>query len=119
MSTRIGDTERFKKKSNLMGKLLSKIQLARWKARQDAVTDIWKRNNLDNPTKRQGYKLEELKTLGSDGQEVIRFQLWQLLDQSVITISSEIKSEISTGIPKGVEDDVRGEEEVDPTSSPI
>lgn len=115
----MNELKRRPKPTNLLGKLLSKIMYARWQANEKAIEDLWKRNGLDNPTKRQGYKMEELKSVGTEGTEHTTYRLWKLVDQSVVTISSEIKTAVRTGITREDQDDASRATKANPTDSPI
>lgn len=106
-------------KTTLMGKLLGKVQSARWEAKREAVVDLWARNGLENPTKRQGYTVQEIKTVSKDGAEVTTYRLWKLVDQSTVTIESKVTSKVQTGITKGDADELRGAEENNSTESPL
>lgn len=89
-----------KKQPTLMGKLLNRVRFERIMARERAEAGLWKRNNLENPKTREGYKLAETKVVYTDGKEVTELRLYKLIDAAVVTISSEVSSEIVDGIHK-------------------
>lgn len=89
-----------KKEPTMFGKLLNRVRFERTMAREKAETALWERNNLGNPTKRDGYKLAETKVVHKDGKEVTELRLYKLIDAAVVTISSEVSSEIVDGIHK-------------------
>lgn len=80
--------------TTLMGKLLNKVREARWVARSKAQTDLWKRNKLDNPAKREGYRIEEIKSTTRDGNEHFTYQLWKMIDEEKVSIDTEVITQI-------------------------
>lgn len=82
----------------MMGKLLSRVHSARYFSRQQAEDELWKRNKLDNPTKRDGYKLAETAIVHRDGTEYKELRLYKLVDAAIVKISSEVNVETSFGI---------------------
>lgn len=92
------------KEPTLMGKLLSRVRFERKIARERAEAALWERNNLSNPTTRDGYKLAETKVVHRDGKEVTELRLYKLIDAAVVTVSSEVHSEIAEGIGRLRED---------------
>jgi hypothetical protein len=88
------------KKPTMLGKLLNNVRFARWSVRQKAIDDLWKRNGLENPALRKGWKLAETTQINRDGTEIVEYRLYKLMDSSVTKITSEVKSEIQTGLDK-------------------
>ena len=84
----------------MMGKLLSRVHLARWQSRDQAERELWKRNGLDNPTKRDGYKLAETAVVHRDGTEYKELRLYKLVDAAIVKISSEVNVETTFGVDK-------------------
>lgn len=105
-------------KKTLMGVLLSKVANVRWKIREDAAQELWKRNGLDNPTKRQNYRMIQDTTIASDGSEVTTVKLWKLVDKEVVTLAGDIKITKREGIEQGDEYSDRAAPK-NTTSSPI
>lgn len=84
--------------TTMMGKLLSRVHFARWHSRDDAERALWKKNGLDNPTLRAGYKLAETSTVHRDGTEYKELRLYKLVDAAIIKISSEVNTETQFGL---------------------
>lgn len=84
----------------MFGKLLNRVRYERMIARDKAERELWKRNNLDNPAQREGYKLAETKVVHRDGKEVTELRLYKLIDASVITVESEVRSMMEAGVEK-------------------
>lgn len=91
------------KKTNLMGALLRKVAAVRWQIKRDAAERLWKRNGLDNPTKRQGYRMIEDTIIGKDGSEATTVKLWKLIDKEVVILHGDIKIETREGVEQGDE----------------
>lgn len=106
------------KNKTLMGVLLSKVANVRWEIRRQAAERLWKRNGLDNPTKRQGYKMIEDTGINSDGSEVTTIKLWKLIDKEVVTLAGDIKITTREGVEQGDEYSDRAAPKSN-TSSPI
>ena len=81
-------------KVTLFGKLLNKVRYERQLAREKAIRELWSRNGLDNPVKRDGYRIETSVVVGRDGNEATKFELWKKLDESVIIVSSQVTTEV-------------------------
>lgn len=81
-------------KPTLMGKLLVKVRNARNEARRTTTDELWKRNKLDNPVKRDGYRIEEIKTVDSEGNETIKLQLWHKVDEAIVSVDTEVSAHI-------------------------
>lgn len=90
-------------KKTLMGGLLSKISQVRYQIKYDAAMELWKRNGLDTPTKRNGYTMKEESSISSDGSEVTTIKLWKLVDKEVVTLSGDIKITKRQGVEQGDE----------------
>ena len=90
-------------KKTLMGVLLSKVQAVRYQIKHDAVLELWKRNGLDNPTKRSGYKIKEETEIMRDGSEVTTIKLWKLVDKEVVKLEGDIKITNRKGVEQGDE----------------
>lgn len=80
--------------TTLMGKLLNKVRTVRWESRRKAEADLWKRNKLENPTSRDGYRIEEIRSVTKDGKENLTFQLWKKIDEEKVSIDSEVIAKI-------------------------
>lgn len=105
-------------RTTLIGKILNKLAAERKSLREGAIKKLWLENGLDNSTRRQGYKIKEIKTVNSNGDEVISFQLWKLVDQNTLTISTEITGKID-GIKQKEVNNASGATQNDSTKSPI
>lgn len=105
-------------KLTLMGQLLKKVQSARWMAKRDAAEALWKKNGLDNPTKRAEYRMIEESSVTRDGAEVTTLKLWKLVDKSIVTLESSINVEVKEGRDRGDEYSERATPAND-NSSPI
>lgn len=90
-------------KVTMFGKLLSNVRAVRFTAKQKAQDELWKRNGLDNPAKRNGYRMAETQSINRDGTEVVEYRLYKLIDASVVTISSTVTHKIENGL-QNVED---------------
>lgn len=86
------------KPGTMFGKLLTRVHNARHYSRLQAQNELWRRNGLEKAEKREGYKIAETKEMHRDGTEVVEYRLYKLIDASVVTLSSEVKSEVVTGI---------------------
>lgn len=86
---------------NMFGKLLTRVQNTRKMARAQAVADLWRRNNLNPNT--GGFRLAETEMVQRDGTEVTEYRLYKLIDCSVVTVTSEVKHSVETGINAAVE----------------
>ncbi len=87
-----------KKNTTLMGKILARVHNARYETRAIAERELWKRNGLDNPTKRDGYKLAETASVARDGTEVVEYRLYKLIDRAQIIISSDVRTTTHFGL---------------------
>lgn len=101
-----------------MGQLLKKVQAVRWQAKRDAAEALWKKNGLDNPTKRAEYRMIEESSVTRDGAEVTTLKLWKLVDKSVVTLGTDISIDIREGREDGDEYSNRAAPTSD-NSSPI
>lgn len=77
-------------KKTTFGTLLNNFRFQRQEARRKAQSDLWNRNGLDNPSKREGYKIESVVIPGKDGSEVTAFELWKKVDEAAIIIDTEV-----------------------------
>ena len=93
------------KKNTLLGRILSTVRTERQLARDKAVTELWKRNNLANPTKRDGYRMAETSTVSRDGTEVTEYRLYKLIDRALVTTSSKIATDVKYGQEAALDDD--------------
>lgn len=82
------------KRKTIMGSLLNTFRYERQRAREAAQADLWKRNKLVNPTKRDGFKIEEDVRVGKDGHETTYYALWKRVDEIAIDVSIDVKSEV-------------------------
>jgi hypothetical protein len=80
------------KKKTLMGTLLTDFRAKRYEIITKSANEIWKKNKLDNPTKRGGYELHESQIHGTDGSLIIVTQLWKKLDETRVKISANIEA---------------------------
>jgi hypothetical protein len=109
-------------KPNLFGKILNAIRIARMQNEEKVVKDLWDRNGLGNPLRRDGYKIEEDIRSTENGTQRTMYRLWKLVDQSELVMRTEITTEVVTGIPKGKGDGTRQDDRVVPannTNSPL
>ena len=83
-----------KKNTSIMGQILNQWREARWLARSEIQSTLWKRNKLDNPTKRDGYKIEMEVRNGTGGKELIYAALWKRVDEEKIEIALDVKAEV-------------------------
>lgn len=81
-------------KKTIMGSLLNTFRYERQRAREKAQADLWERNQLNNPTQRDGYKIEESVRVGKDGHESTGYTLWKKIDEIAIDVSIDVKSEV-------------------------
>lgn len=81
-------------KKTMFGKLLNQVRFEREMARNKTESLLWKRNKLDNPAKRDKYRMEHIRILGKDTEEVTKIQLWHLVDEAVVVMSTDVSSEI-------------------------
>lgn len=79
---------------NIYGKMLNRLRYERQVAREQAEADIWKRNGLDNPNQRNGYKLAETQRVNRDGTEITELRLYKLIDSATIVLSAEVSAQI-------------------------
>lgn len=86
------------KNVTLMGKLLSRVHNARHYSNIQAIDELWKRNSLANPAKRDGYKLAETSVVHRDGTEVKEYRLYKLIDATVVTITTDVNTTIELGL---------------------
>lgn len=86
---------------NMFGKLLTRVQNTRKMARTQAVADLWRRNKLNPNT--GGYRLAETDMVQRDGTEITEYRLYKLIDCSVVTVRSEVKHSIETGLGAAIE----------------
>jgi hypothetical protein len=67
-------------------------------ARDKLDRDLWERNKLDNPTKRDDYEMRQSEVTDKEGNTVIKSELWQKIDEarvqvSINVVSKELKEE--------------------------
>lgn len=107
-------------KPNLFGKILNGIRIARMTHEEALLKDLWERNGLANPTRRDGYKIEEDVRSTENGTQRTMYRLWKLVDQSELVMTTEITSKVITGIPKErSHGDGNGTVQRDNTNSPL
>lgn len=82
---------------NLFGKTLSKLKFTKWSAVDDAKRQLFKRHSIDFKNADQ-YKIVEDRIVGRNGEERIELRLYELKDAAVVTIKSEVTSELQGGI---------------------
>ena len=80
----------------MFGVLLEQIRQKRKILRDEALRGLYKRNNISLGM--SGYKIEESKPINLRGVESVEYRLYKLIDCSVVTISSEIKAVVETGL---------------------
>jgi hypothetical protein len=83
--------------ATMVGKLMSRVHNARYWSHQEAMDELWKRNDLENPTLRGDYKLEESEVVYKNGTEVRELKLYKLVDAAVVTIETQISSNAQMG----------------------
>lgn len=98
------------KQPTMMGKLLSRVHSARYFSYREAEAALWKRNKLENPTKRDGYKIAETSVVHRDGTEYKELRLYKLIDAAIVKISSEVNVETTFGTDKLRENNRDGEQ---------
>lgn len=81
----------------LMGKLLARLRYERAASRERAIERLWKRNGLENPKLRQGYKLAISEPLVRDGEEVIEYRLYKLVDRTITKVRGRVDVEVVDG----------------------
>ena len=81
---------------NMFGKLLTRVQAERKSSRERTIADLWRRNKL-NPNA-NGYKLAETQIINRQGAEITEYRLYQLVDCTVVTITSEVTAAVETGL---------------------
>ena len=85
---------------NVLGKMLNSIRLIREWEIPKAEKELWDRNGLENPAKREGYKIEATTRSSSSGSESTRLQLWKLIDQTEVNIEINVKHAVVTGVTR-------------------
>lgn len=81
------------KRKTLMGTLLTDFRAKRHEIINKSAREIWKKNKLDNPTKRGGYELHESQVHMPDGSLLVVTQLWKKIDETRVKISHSIESD--------------------------
>lgn len=81
------------KRKTMMGTLLTDFRAKRHEVITKSANEIWKKNKLDNPTKRGGYEIHESQVHMPDGSLVVVTQLWKKVDETRVKISHNIKSD--------------------------
>lgn len=79
-------------KNTVFGKLLTRFHNARVQTRLQAEHELWRRNGLGNPAKRDGYKLAHSEKVMRDGNEVREIRLYKLIDTATITIDANVQT---------------------------
>lgn len=74
-----------------MGTLLATFRAAKMKAISEGKETLWKRNKLENPTKRHKYEIRETVVSGGDKTDIV-LELWQKVDSEHIRLTADIKS---------------------------
>lgn len=82
---------------NLFGKTLKKLRGMRHMAVEQAKHLMLERHKIDYMN-RDKYKIVEDCIVLPSGKEVTELRLYQLVDAAVITIDTEVKSELQGGI---------------------
>lgn len=91
--------------TTLFSKLLNKVRVARIVVRKEAQDNLWLRNKLNNPAKRQGYRIEEKKTVTEDSKENSTYQLWKLIDEEEVSIDTEVITRLIKNDDWGMKND--------------
>lgn len=81
------------KTKTLMGTLLTDFRAKRYEAITQSAQEIWKKNKLDNPKKRDGYEIHESQVHMPDGSLIVVTQLWHKVDEIRVKVSHNIKSD--------------------------
>lgn len=76
-----------------MGRLLSTFKVERDQARKKLEEDLWKAHDLESEKSRSGYEIHESRVHNSDGDTVIKLELWQKIDEKVVTVSVQVKTD--------------------------
>lgn len=102
----------------MLGKVANAMRLERWTNRELAVKQLWERNNLLDQDKRYGYKVESNTQVDKSGAETTIFNLWRLVDRSIVTVTPRVTSEIKNGLEEA-DDGIRETTPTHPNDSPI
>lgn len=88
------------KEPTMLGKLFSAVRSQRWLLREQALSELWKRNGLENPKLRDGYKVAETAEVHKGGKEIIEYRLYKLVDSVVTTLDTSVKGKVEAGLDK-------------------
>lgn len=86
-------------KQKTFGTLLNAFRLAIRNAEQESEVVIWKRNNLMNHKLRKGYKMEQEKIAGKDGEVLVSTKLWKLVDSEQVIVTGKVQTDVITADP--------------------
>ena len=81
---------------SMLGDLLTRVQKTRQSARDRAIAELYKRNQLTAGT--PGYRVAETSTLRENGKEITEYRLYKLVDCAVTTITSEVNVDTALGL---------------------
>lgn len=84
-------------RGNLFGKMLSKHRSAKMSALMDAKQKLFARYKI-NYRNQKYYKIVEDRVVLPSGKEVIEMRLYQLIDAAVVTMNSDVTTDLSGGI---------------------
>ncbi len=92
-------------KNNVLSRVLNQVRLLRQMEREEVENDIWARNGLVSAESRKGHKILSETRVSQSGEERTKFQLWKLIDEAELVITTQVTSEIKTREekPKNVE----------------
>lgn len=82
---------------NLFGKMLNRVRGERMSAVSNAKSKMLTRHNITY-LDYDKYKIVEDRIAHRDGREVIELRLYELKDAAVITINTDVRSELQGGI---------------------
>lgn len=84
-------------KGNMFGKMLSKHRNAKFVAMLDAKNKLFERHKITYRNQNY-YKLVEDRVVLPSGKEIIEMRLYQLVDAAVVTMNSDVTTELAGGI---------------------
>ena len=74
-----------------LGSLINRFRFERQMARDRLQTEVWKRNKLDNPVKREGYEMRVDERRTRDGGQTIHVELWKKIDSETVQLEIDAK----------------------------
>lgn len=83
-------------KPNIIGTMLKQVRIARDEIITKATNELLKRNNITFADSTNGFKLVESTVVGKDGVERTGIRLWKLVDESLVSITPNVTTQIQT-----------------------